>query len=391
MNTSLSLTASSTAGIPLPLPSKTSSASPIAPIDHAMDQLFKNIQASLREGRGILLDIKSLFVLARTCRKYSNYLTPLWKSIFQETLNHQRSEGADNNSLCDYATDLIPSVARRMVGQICKNNIFIDLNDLQLIRKIIKHDCPDLLQFLLSFNVHFNPQNQEETALFFASSSSIPSIRCMQVLIKEEVQLETDAGDINSLLRLAAVNGDLAGVRAQLAAGADVNSISPSYYTAVWLAAMAGHLDVMNVLLDILADICLCNRSGVSPLSIAAMMGYDAIVCRLLADHADLNYLEATDEEGFTPLLNAALTGQANVVQTLLTAKAEIDIPAYLGQTPLSVAQNAGHLDVVAILETAKAKLELAAAISNSALNDANEDASVTHDEDAAVHPSKAN
>lgn len=357
------------------------SSKPAGPIDQVVKLLFGNIQLYLSERRGVLLDVKSLFSLTRTCRAYADYMLPLWKSIAQSILDIQLAQEMIDNPLIEHTEKLTLDVAKRMCIQIHQGNIPLDIINPVLIRDVIQQDRPDLLQYLISCNIPFNKKYEEETPLSFASS--LPKIKCMQVLIKEEVRVEAIAADTNSLLRLAAVNGDVAGVRAQLAAGADVNGTDPSCYTAVWLAAMAGHLDVLNVLLDSFASIHLCDRSDTSPLAIAAMMGNDAIVAKLIADYdADL---ESTDEADFTALIHAALTGQTKVVEILIENGADVKASACLGQTPLSVAQNAGHQEIVEILERA---LERAAANKAASCEEAATDFSLNpENEDGAVHP----
>ena len=83
-------------------------------------------------------------------------------------------------------------------------------------------------------------------------------------------------------LRDAASAGDLEGVRAALAAGADVNERGEFGDTALNLAAEHGHAAVVNALVSTDADIS--NRGGAdkTPLMNAAFAGHAAIVRQLL-------------------------------------------------------------------------------------------------------------
>jgi ankyrin repeat protein len=57
--------------------------------------------------------------------------------------------------------------------------------------------------------------------------------------------------------------------------------------------------------------------------------------------------------DGWTPLMVAALTGNARVVSTLLKAGASARAVLRSGKTALSLAKSRGHADIVALLEKA--------------------------------------
>ena len=58
--------------------------------------------------------------------------------------------------------------------------------------------------------------------------------------------------------------------------------------------------------------------------------------------------LEAEDLSGWTALMHAAVTGEAEAVEALVEAKACIDRPDHQGRSPLFRAARAGH-DVVCL------------------------------------------
>jgi hypothetical protein len=91
-------------------------------------------------------------------------------------------------------------------------------------------------------------------------------------------------------LLAAARSGDLAGVRAALAAGADVNAQeSTMNASALVLAAASGHQDVVEALLAAGADVNRAMSNNGTALHAAARGGYPALVERLAAAGADVN------------------------------------------------------------------------------------------------------
>ena len=85
--------------------------------------------------------------------------------------------------------------------------------------------------------------------------------------------------------------------------------------TPLHYAAKYGHIDVVQILLDVGAD---CNKS---------------------------------DELGYTPLHYAAKYGHINVVQILLDGGADFNKSDELGYTPLQMAEYKGNQDVVKMLK----------------------------------------
>ena len=65
------------------------------------------------------------------------------------------------------------------------------------------------------------------------------------------------------------------------------------------------------------------------------------------------------DDEERTPLLTASYNGPAELVTALLTAGAEVNLPANNGATPLLIASQNGHIEIVAALLDAGANVNL--------------------------------
>ena len=101
-------------------------------------------------------------------------------------------------------------------------------------------------------------------------------------------------------------------------------------------AAKSGDLEKVKALLKDNPDLSLSkNDNDDTALHFAALKGHNDIVELLLTNKADVN---AKDKDGLSPLLLAANGGYPDVVQSLLTAKADVSVRARRGgQTALYV------------------------------------------------------
>lgn len=120
----------------------------------------------------------------------------------------------------------------------------------------------------------------------------------------------------SSALFAAAQLGDIAAIKRLLAAGVDVNSWNTGAggWTALVIAAVSGHEDVVTTLLDAGADV------------------------------------DARSEGGATPLMAAALTGQSAVAEALISAGADTKAANASGVTALHIAKQKGHIEIAGLL-----------------------------------------
>ncbi len=111
----------------------------------------------------------------------------------------------------------------------------------------------------------------------------------------------------------------------------------------------------MDALIAALANWNQTDAKGGTPLFIAAKNGHIDVVNALITAKADVNKALTTD--GCTPLCIAAQNGHKDVVDALIVAKADGNKARIDGgngkRTPHNVASNEGRREIVALLEDA--------------------------------------
>jgi len=140
----------------------------------------------------------------------------------------------------------------------------------------------------------------------------------------------------NAPLVLASMSGDLANVKLLLERGAETSE------KALAEAVTFGYPDVVRTLIQAGADPNLVEGSGVNLLHWATIANRADVIRVLAAAHVEIN---ATDENGFTPLMYAATIdfGNTDALKALLSAGADKSIPDHEGRTPLAQAKQLGH------------------------------------------------
>ena len=150
-----------------------------------------------------------------------------------------------------------------------------------------------------------------------------------------------------------AVEFESPAVRDLLAAGADVDAVDESGWSALYSAARHGLPSMAQVLIAAGASMSIVSRKGLSPLHIASRHGHVETVRVLLTAGADvsLSMLYAMDARDWVcdALAFAASNGHTAVVDLLVAAGADVEGPAN-GCPPLGLAAGSGRIDVVRLL-----------------------------------------
>jgi ankyrin repeat protein len=191
---------------------------------------------------------------------------------------------------------------------------------------------------------------------------------------REEVVLRGDGGGLTALV-FAAREGDREAVRILTAAGADVNQTTAYGWTPLLAAVQNRYYQLAVDLLAAGADPNIANHGGWTPLYIATdnrnIEAGDYPTRRPDMDHLDvikalldaganpnLRMASSTEtrtifthqwlhEEGATPFLRAAQSGDLELMRLLLDYGADPNIPTEAGVTPLMVAAGIGWVEGV--------------------------------------------
>ncbi len=172
-------------------------------------------------------------------------------------------------------------------------------------------------------------------------------VNVLAALVVSTLLASTDA--LDSPLADAAMQGDVAGVRALLAGGADVNAARGDGMTALHWAAETGNPEIAEILVNAGAILEVTTRLGAyTPLHVAGRRGAAGVVRVLLDAGADARAVAAT---GSTPLHLISGAGSAEGARHLLDAGVEVDARAGdARQTPLMFAAASDRADVVGLL-----------------------------------------
>jgi len=126
-------------------------------------------------------------------------------------------------------------------------------------------------------------------------------------------------------------------------------------------AAKAGDLEKVKALLKANPDLVFSKDEhdpayGGTPLHLAVRYDHKDVVEFLLTSRADV---DAKDMYANTPLQWAAMMDDKDLVELLLTNKAEVNVAGLYGWTPLHEAAARGYKDVVKLLLTNKANVNV--------------------------------
>ncbi|KAG8184304.1 hypothetical protein JTE90_008988 [Oedothorax gibbosus] len=162
-----------------------------------------------------------------------------------------------------------------------------------------------------------------------------------------------------STLAEAVTNGDLVAVKRLLEEGRNVNEVTESGESLIYLAASCGYYELTQLLLAMKANIEDRGLKDKTPLMEAAEQGNTEIVKLLLQHGADVNAQICQDKKKATKIKACDMKPQTELQQQQLQQQLQQQQPVPEGNTPLIFACAAGHVDTVRLLLDAGASLEV--------------------------------
>lgn len=143
--------------------------------------------------------------------------------------------------------------------------------------------------------------------------------------------------------------GDIYAVQRLVKAGADINAKQhDGNITALWGAAVMGHVDIVRYLLEQNAGVDIQDEYSGTPLYVASQNGYVSVVRQLLQAGANVNLSGGLHRK---PLNAAAYLGHTEIVQLLLQQDVEVDTDEdYRYGSALGAASRKGHVEIVRLL-----------------------------------------
>ena len=130
-----------------------------------------------------------------------------------------------------------------------------------------------------------------------------------------------------------------------------LNSYSHDGWTALHLAAFFGPLETVEYLLSLGADWTLLAQNGMGNMPLHAALAarrHEAAKILLVKHGTDINL---PDKSGWTPLHLAAANGDQVLAEVLVTRGADLNALNNNGQTPLDLAQEHGQAEIAAMLK----------------------------------------
>ena len=141
--------------------------------------------------------------------------------------------------------------------------------------------------------------------------------------------------------------------------GADPNKLDIDRYDIITIAAVANDVPMLKIALEGGGNPkAVTSRYDGTALIAAAHLGHAEVVRTLIAARAPLDHVNNLQ---WTALIESIVLGDGGsnhteTLRALVEAGANVNIPDGSGATPLTLARSRGHRDMVAILEKAGAR-----------------------------------
>ncbi|KAH0739750.1 hypothetical protein KY290_038455 [Solanum tuberosum] len=251
-----------------------------------------------------------------------------------------------------------------------------DLEGDSVMSLAVKYGNLDCVQVLIEFG--YTIDNSADRFLHYAAATDGVDLMEILCLGYADIDLNSIDSQGRTPLHIAAIHGHVEVIQFLVSVGSDTDMLDTQGWTPLHFAAHQGHVEAVGVLLNHsnfakyvvtkqgktayelaidkghskLYDVLLLGDT----LHRAARKGDVADIKKCIAEGANVN---GKDQNGWTPLHRAAFKGRVEVVKVLVNNRAKLDIVDYVGYTPLHLAIEAGQKDVAMYLIAQGAKANL--------------------------------
>ena len=222
---------------------------------------------------------------------------------------------------------------------------------------LLKYRCL-ILVALIAFNCNFihkealASSQMEDQHQEFLTAAGRNDVVTIETLIRQGIDIESRDEQGATALLLATHHNAIDVARVLIEEGADVNAMDRINDSPYLYAGAEGRIEILLMTLDHGADLTSVNRYGGTALIPAAHHGHIETVRVLLDTDIDINHI---NNLGWTALMEAIVLGDGGdtyikIVELLVEAGADVDIPDRNGVSPLSHAINYGYDEIVKLL-----------------------------------------
>ncbi|MCL1931789.1 MAG: ankyrin repeat domain-containing protein [Treponema sp.] len=190
------------------------------------------------------------------------------------------------------------------------------------------------------------------------SAAEKGDVETVKSLLKQDIYIHAQDREGRCALVAAAYKNHLEIVDVLIAAGADVNMKDNTLQSAYLIATSDGFTELLKKTLKAGADVHCTDSYNGTGLIRAADRGHVEIIKELLKTDIRVNHI---NKIGWTALHEAIILGDGGkrhteVVQLLVNAGADVNLPDKDGVTPLAHAKSRNFTAIIKILENAGAQ-----------------------------------
>ena len=241
--------------------------------------------------------------------------------------------------LLDHGAD----VNRRGRGGLTPLMIATLTNNLELVQLLVSHPETDLTL----------ADDDGNSPLCVASDRGY--VQIIRTLLAHNADVNKPSRDTTAPLTRACRYGHMDAARVLVEAGANLDAQDKDGFTALSIACIRSHFDLAAYLLEAGADVKLMSPLKDSLLVYACDEGNHGLVVFCLDHDADPNAPEA--EEGYTPLYMASWCGYTDIIRTLLSRNADVNLAPEGFCSPLAIACKSQNVDAARLLIQAGADI----------------------------------